>query len=206
MKMTFRFFATLALVFAATLGAWSTTARAAPVNLVTNGDFSTGDFTGWTVFGADDVGYVFLDQFAVLTAGTGYGYLQQDLNVTPGHTYQFGFRLGWSLLTPDQFTAWADVDNGPALLDLIDVASPDENAPIEWHSYVYLFTATSNSTTIGFRFINPPTAWSLDDVFVTPVSTPIPAAGLMLLTGLVPLAALARSKARSVRKSVRPRR
>lgn len=206
MMRTFRFLATLAIAFAATLAAWNAPARATPINLVTNGDFSTGDFTGWSVFGADSVGYVFLDQFAVLTSGTDYGYLQQEISVTPGQTYQFGFRLGWSLLTPDRFTAWADVNGGPALLDLIDVASPDENAPIEWHSYAYLFTATSNATTIGFRFINPPTAWSLDDVFVSPITTPIPAAGLMLLTGLVPLAALAHRKARAIKESARPRR
>jgi hypothetical protein len=163
-----------------------TPARATTVNLVTNGDFSTGDFTGWDVFGADSIGYV-SSNFAVLTSGTGYGYLEQNVPVQTGQTYKFGFRLGWSMLTPDQFTAWADVVNGPVLLDLVDVASPDENAPTEWHSYVYLFTAAADTTRIGFRFINLPTAWDLDDVFVTPVATPLPASGLFLLTGVAAL-------------------
>src|SRR5882724_3193448 len=181
-KTLFRSTKLVALALA--LVVWGTPARATSINLVANGDFSTGDFTGWDVFGADSIGYVISD-FAVLTSGTGYGYLEQNVPVVTGHTYKFGFRLGWSLLTPDQFTAWADVVNGPVLLDLVDVASPDENAPIEWHSYAYLFTATSDTTRIGFRFINLPTAWSLDDVFVTPVATPLPGTGLMLLTGIV---------------------
>jgi len=175
------------LVLVLMLVAGGATAHAAPVNLVTNGDFSTGDFTGWDVFGADSIGYVSSSNFAVLTSGTGYGYLEQNVPVQTGKSYKFVFRLGWSMLTPDQFTAWADVINGPVLLDLVDVASPDENAPTEWHKYVYVFTATADTTRIGFRFINPPTAWDLDDVFVTPIGTPLPASGLFLLTGVAAL-------------------
>ncbi len=134
-------------------------------NLVANGGFETGDFTGWTDDGSGDVN---TDPTAVHsgTYGAEYGpvgslgYLSQTLSTTPGTTYLLSFWLDSpDGDTPNEFqVSW----DGTTLLD-------ETNLPaIGWTNIQFVVTATGPSTVLEFGFRDDPAYLGLDDVSVVP--------------------------------------
>jgi hypothetical protein len=72
----------------------------AKANLITNGDFETGDFTGWTVTHAPSGSGIFVDHgpgpdttFGAVFAATGTGLdaISQTFATTPGASYTLTF-------------------------------------------------------------------------------------------------------------------
>jgi hypothetical protein len=158
-------------------------AKASPINLVTNGDFATGDFTGWTQLGTPPPGTfwtIVLAEQAYLGPVGAHGYLFQDIATTIGQKYTFSFDLAIEEGGHNDFFAYADLFGGPALLSLVDVG------PSGFTSYVFSFIATDIDTVIGFKFRNDPGWWILDNVSVT--ATPIPPALLLFISALLPMA------------------
>ena len=140
-------------------------------NLVTNGDFETGNFSGWTQWG--DTGATGVGSASTLPAGgsvhggtyaayfgpTGsLGGIYQDLNTTTGVNYTLTFWLAHPYTSSG--TEWTVSAGGTTLTDVHDAAN------FGYTQFTFTFTATSTTTRLQFGFLEPPSYFFLDDVTV----------------------------------------
>jgi hypothetical protein len=159
---------------------------------VTNGDFETGDLSGWTVTG----GGVFTGVDAPSAHGGTYGaYFGEDspgssiaqfIATTPGASYVVSFWLQLDDSAVPSSFSWSWDGAAQALLT---------NSPgFGYTLFSTTVTATFAATPLWFSFTNPNSFWLLDDVSVTPV--PEPAACALFVGGALLLAARARRRSR----------
>ena len=118
-------------------------------NIVVNGGFETGDFTGWTLGGntdfvltIQDPDYVHSGNWAAalgsdLTPGT----LSQDLATTPGTLYVLSFWLYGNGATPNEFAVSV---GGNTLFDMVDLNLSG------YTEFTFDFAAASTTTTLTF--------------------------------------------------------
>jgi len=145
------------------------TASQASVNLLINGDFETGDFTGWTQFG--DTSFSGVDgstpqagAFAAFFGPLGLGGITQTIATTPGVGYHVDFWLQTESdpsgsATPNFFEFdWGGI---PELILTDQSASP-------YIHYSFTLPATSNSTTLAFTFQDAPAFLDFDSASVVP--------------------------------------
>jgi MYXO-CTERM domain-containing protein len=152
---------------------------AAQANLVTNGGFEAGDYSGWTLFG--NTGIATIDSITphsgLYTARFGVGAsvgLSQDIATTPGTTYDVEFWFSTTGVASNFFVF--DWDGGPAEY-LVANANPG------FATLHFSLPATQAVTTLGFGFTQFESgAWRLDDVSVTAATVPLP--GTVALAGL----------------------
>jgi uncharacterized repeat protein (TIGR03803 family) len=142
--------------------AWLTVSE----NLVQNGGFETGDFTGWggSKLGASVTSnalYVHSGFYGAQFGPSGeLGYLSQTLATTAGSSYSVSLWLDNEGGTPNEFqVSW----NGTLLYDGIDLPA------FGWTNLTFVATATSSSI-LQFGFRQDPNYLGLDDVSVTPYS------------------------------------
>ncbi|HXZ13489.1 MAG TPA: PEP-CTERM sorting domain-containing protein [Candidatus Sulfotelmatobacter sp.] len=171
---------------------WASPASANGTEVLVNGGFETGDFTGWTISGntANPGGFYYgVDAFDAYTGNFG-AYMSQDaidggeapvilsqnFTAAPGETLEISFALNddeGAVLGENHFFEAAL--NGVPLISFNDVAPG-------YTVYSFAFDASQTSNTISFAFVNDDSFWSFDDASV---QVPEPSA-LLMLAGAVP--------------------
>jgi hypothetical protein len=174
----------------------------APLHLVSNCGFETGDFQDWTLGGntANPGGnYYGVDSFDAnsgnygaymsqdyIDGGTAPVDLSQTITTTPGVLYDITFWLEQDTAPTLGYThAFSAAWGGTTILSLTPtVAVP---GPVgSFTEYSFAETAPAASTTLTFAFENDDNYWSFDDVAVVPAATPAtPEPSTGLLAGVV---------------------
>lgn len=160
-------------------------AQTAFADLVTNGGFEDGDFTGWTPSG--DSTWAFVDNIEYYPPHSGtyaatFGSIDsntpnvitQNLTTTPGQSYILSFWLANEGGHPSKFAV--DFDGTHYTVN------PDA---FGWTKYSYTVTTPDESTLLSFSFYQVPAFFHLDDVSVSAV--PIPGSLVLLASALLPL-------------------
>jgi hypothetical protein len=149
--------------------------------LVVNGGFEDGNFTGWTgglpdnvVFsGAPNSAFVHTGSYGVGFGSTSLSSLSQTLTTVAGTTYDVSFWINSSGLTPNEVQLfWG----GSKVFQEIDIAATG------WTEISLLETATTTSTVLDFELKQKSGYSGLDDVSVT-TAVPEPATWAMMLLG-----------------------
>jgi len=158
--------------------------------LVRDGGFETGYFTGWTLYGNTvDGNFIYNavvttnppDNFDVAHSGirgaflgdTSLAILAQTLPTTPGQRYLLSFWLNNPVSGPGQQFQVNWNTNGAATNTLYNVVNPPA---FSWTNFNFVVTATGTNTTLQFGAQNQPNYFGLDDVTVTVI--PVPTIGV----------------------------
>jgi hypothetical protein len=173
----------------------------AATNLVTNGSFETGDFTGWTTGGNFDLNTSVVTGafYAYSGAEDGADYvalgpvgsdatLSQTFPDTSGETLAISFWLNAVGDDPSDFSATFD---GTTLFSALDPSTGDV-----WEQFTFDVTGTG-SDTLQFAFRDDPGWIALDNVSVAAV--PEPAAWALMLTGFAGLGLALRRRTKLLR-------
>lgn len=178
------------------MGAMSMAAQA---NMITNGDFESGTFDGWTVsanatgvasyydgFTAESGSY-----FVYLCDTSGqapYGTISQALTTTAGQTYSLSYWLASDGQTPNHFDAsWnGSIIGGSAVSDI---------SPMGYTQYLFTVTGTG-SDTLTFHEQNEPGYLALDNVSLSASTAPVPEPASLGLLGLGMVGLALRRKSR----------
>lgn len=170
-------------------------------NLVQNGGFETGDFSGWTLSGDTSLVGVcststcpgnFPPEQGMYAAYFGpvgdTASISQELNTNPGQQYTLTFFLANPVGgTPNYFS----VIFGNAQFSITNFG-----VPFGWQEFELTMTASSAQTLLKFTFRNDPAYWFLDNVQVNAGGQTTPEPGTLALfgTGVLGLAGFARRK------------
>jgi hypothetical protein len=171
------------------------TAFASP-NLVTNGSFETGDFTGWNQSGLEEVVSGSFSAYSGAQDGTFYsvwgnigsdGTISQTISDTAGAQYTFSFWFASVGDNPSDFSALWD---GTTLLSL-----SNPNTGVNYSEFSFAVTGTG-SDTITFNGRDDPAWMALDNISVSQGTgtTPEPSSLLLLGSGLLAVGGAIRRK------------
>jgi PEP-CTERM motif-containing protein len=170
-------------------------------NLLTNGSFETGDFTGWNQSGLEEVVtggfYVYPGAqdgnfYSVWGNVGGDGQISQSFSDTAGAHYTFSFWFASVGDVPSDFSASWDSTT------LLSLSNP--NTGVNYTEYSFAVTGTG-SDTITFTGRDDPAWMALDNISVTPSTgtTPEPSSLLLLGSGLLAVGGVIRRKFRAGR-------
>lgn len=177
-------------------------AGTAQANLVVNGGFETGTFSGWTQSGNTAFNGVFCPgpTSANVAAGNcaaffgpigSTGGISQTLSTVVGQTYEIKFSLQADGFEPSSFSA---LFGGQTLVNLTNPLA------LNYQAFDLFATATSTSTVLAFNFRDDPSFLFLDavDVTVAQAAVPEPASLALLGLGLAAVAFSRRKRADSL--------
>jgi Pro-kumamolisin, activation domain/Viral BACON domain len=142
-------------------------------NLVTNGGFETGDFTGWSLNATSTQvsnfkGPVHSGHYgAELGQVSTPGYLSQNLSTTAGQTYLLSLWIDNPNnsfgATPNEFLVrW----EGVTIYDVVDLPFTT------WTNLQFAVTATAAGSALQLGFQDEPSYLGLDDISLKPVAAP----------------------------------
>ncbi|HET9161705.1 MAG TPA: PEPxxWA-CTERM sorting domain-containing protein [Caulobacteraceae bacterium] len=188
--MRFSTFLATATVLAASLSAVSAHAD----ELVVNGGFETGDFSGWSLF--DNTGFTSVNGNNVATgsysaefgAVGSTGGITQNLTTVPGGSYLLQFDLQNDGGSGTSFNAAFDGQ------DLLTMTNPPS---FGYTHYSYTVTASDPLSALTFTFRQDPYYYHLDNVSVQSVvggAVPEPATWATLIFGLGMVGAMMRRR------------
>lgn len=151
------------------MGALSIPARA---ELITNGNFETGDLSGWTQSGTFQ--FTGVDDADPHSGTFGFfsgavdspDFIGQDLATAAGATYRLTY---WLANREGRRPTSFRVD-----WDGIEVDALANTSPFGYTEFSFDLVAADASTTLRFGFLHFFDYWILDDVSVELVSTPMP--------------------------------
>ncbi len=158
------------------IGSFLGGASPARANLITNGGFETGDFTGWTAAPTTLVTTAPFGNFSP-HSGTHFaalgslslGTLSQTINDVAGQSYTLAMYLGSDGGLPNQFIVqW----NGATLSDQSSLLDTRGNSS-QYNLLTFTVTGTGTDTLTLFEQ-NGPGFLALDDVSLNATSTPEP--------------------------------
>ncbi|MEI7534134.1 MAG: immunoglobulin domain-containing protein [Verrucomicrobiae bacterium] len=143
------------------------------LSLVQNGDFETGNFTGWTQSGntaftsvaSGNASYVHAGTYGAELGPSGsLGYLSQTLPTSSGQAYLLTFWLSNPVSgSTEQFQVnW----NGVTVTNITNPVA------LGWTKFNFIVAAAVTNTVLQFGFRNDPDYFGLDDISVTPVFAP----------------------------------
>ena len=159
----------------------------AQANLITNGGFETGDFSGWVQSG-------YLENTGVSNSrcshsGDYCAYFNSSVSDQPniltqtfatqiGQSYTLAYWLKDIFFDGDLSSFSASIDNWATTLGDFG------NGIVEdWTENSYSFVATATATTLGFKAFNQASSWRLDDVSVDASVVPEPGTLALLALG-----------------------
>jgi hypothetical protein len=173
-------------VFSAAVVCCLILARPAAADLITNGGFETGDFTGWTEGGHWMDTYVEPNSY-VYGAHTGnyyvfFGAVGADATISQTVTTALGENYTLSFWLAGNGSGYSDLNLYWDSSLIATIGSPIPSQP--YMQYTYTVQGTGSDTlTFGLR--NDPSYDALDDVSLTPASPAVPEpSGLIALAGL----------------------
>ena len=175
-------------ILLAAAAAVATVAVAGPAkaNLITNGNFATGDFTGWSQSG-DLNGGSSVGSSGNPSQPSGPGFGNSAYLGTAGGIFDLGQAFSTVAGQTYDLTFFLQADGGPGTfttdIDNVQVAQASVTGATDWNAYDIAFTATGALTQLDFLVSNDPSFFELTDVNVPEPST----LALMLLgvAGLV---------------------
>ena len=168
----------------ALLAAGLSASLAAHANLITNGGFETGDFSGWTtsidpVWDGVDTAAPHAGVYAAFFGNPGgTSTISQTLATVSGAAYDIRF---WLMAEGDPFGNAApnlfsfNWDGAPGAPAMVDTGS------FGYTQFEYQLVASSSSTVISFSFSDTPAFWDFDSVDVTAVPNRVPEPGSLAL-------------------------
>lgn len=156
---------------------------ASSANLVVNGGFETGNFSGWTQSG--NTGFTFVSNssfsapyegnFAAFFGPVGStGSITQVLSTIAGQSYELSYALD---------NLGGPINSFGASVGGNSVNSFTNSAPFPWTVFSSSFTASSASTALTFTFQQDPSFYGLDAVSVRAVPVPGAVFGVIVAGG-----------------------
>ena len=171
---------------------------AAAQELVTNGGFENGDFSGFTQTGNPGSTGVFSSPFVASGAFAAYfgpvgstGGITQTLSTNAGQSYLISFDLrNFDGQTPNFYNV---------LFGGVSLFSATDSAAFNYTNFSTTATAVGASTELAFNFRHDPNYFLFDNVSVTAVTgaVPEPATWAMMLMGFGAMGVLLRRRRRT---------
>lgn len=185
-----------ALVLTACLAGSVSQAKAQ--NLIQNGNFATGNFTGWSTSGIAFA--VTASSYGVNPPNVGDQIAQADGNDTLSQTFATTIGVSYELAFESANSRGPNNQGGVYIQGLINGSTiftdSTDLSNTSWLTSSYNFTATTTSTTLqlNLHFFNANGDGLVTDISVTPVATPEPSPLALGALGLGSLMAVRRQK------------